>query len=266
MTGSSGQLVLEAGSGTARHDTHAVPDLLPVRVVTKEPVSQGVVRLVVRRSDGHPFPAWTPGAHIDVLVGDLRTRQYSLTGHPGNRDEYVFAVLREPAGSGTSAFLHDSLAVGDTFLIDGPRNHFTLNNSPSYLFIAGGIGITPIVPMIAAAKAAGREWTLAYGGRSRGSMAFVSELQRYGDRVTVHPHDEVGLLDLETLLGTPLLDTLVYCCGPEPLLKAVEERCHSWPPGALHMERFSAKPVTAGAGRLLRGRAVRDRGEADRLT
>jgi ferredoxin len=98
--------------------------------------------------------------------------------------------------------------------------------------------------MIAAAEAAGAEWRLVYGGRQRASMAFLDELARYGDRVSVHPQDETGLLDLPALLGTPQDDTLVYCCGPEPLLAAVERACTGWPSRSLRVERFNPKPLT----------------------
>jgi ferredoxin-NADP reductase len=116
--------------------------------------------------------------------------------------------------------------------VAGPRNNFPLAAADGYLFIAGGIGITPILPMLAAARA---PWRLVYGGRTRDSMTFLDELARYGDRVTVWPQDQHGLLDLDTLLGAARPGTAVYCCGPEPLLRAVEERC---PPETLHVERF----------------------------
>ncbi|MGH3178948.1 MAG: PDR/VanB family oxidoreductase, partial [Streptosporangiaceae bacterium] len=148
-------------------------------------------------------------------------------------------------GGGGSRFVHDRLRAGDTVRVRGPRNNFELAPSPRYQFIAGGIGITPILPMIAAASAAGADWRLLYGGRYRASMAFLPALAAYGDRVTVAPQDETGLLDLDALLGTPQPDTLVYCCGPEPLLAAVESRCRAWPARSLHVERFSARPLTA---------------------
>jgi ferredoxin-NADP reductase len=128
--------------------------------------------------------------------------------------------------------------------VRGPRNHFPLLPSPRYLFVAGGIGITPILTMVAAAEATGARWELVYGGRRRASMAFLDELAGYGERVAVRPQDEFGLLDLDALLGTPQPDTLVYCCGPEPLLAAVEQRCADWPSGSLRVERFTAKPLT----------------------
>jgi ferredoxin-NADP reductase len=203
-----------------------------------------VVALELRDPDGGTLPAWEPGAHIDLILDDGLTRQYSLCGDPADRTRWRIGVLREPDGRGGSAFVHDKLVPGVTAAATGPRNHFPLEPAPRYRFIAGGIGITPILPMLAAATAAGANWTLTYGGRTAASMAFVDELRTYGDRVRLRPQNEHGLLDLDALLGEPTPDTLVYCCGPEPLLAAVEQRCTGWPPGALHVERFAAKPLT----------------------
>jgi ferredoxin-NADP reductase len=140
--------------------------------------------------------------------------------------------------------VHEELHEGAEVDVRGPRNHFELVPAARYLFISGGIGITPVLPMITAAEAAGAAWELHYGGRSRRSMAFLESLEELsGNRVTLHPQDEVGLIDLDRLLGTPREGTLVYCCGPEPLLAAVEQRCRDWPPGALHLERFAPKDV-----------------------
>jgi ferredoxin-NADP reductase len=218
-----------------------------VRVDAKQHVSDGVVALTLREVDDHPLPAWTPGAHIDLILGEAPTRQYSLCGDPADHHRWRLGVLRDPDGRGSSLFVHDHLQVGVTVRVRGPRNNFPLVDAPNYLFVAGGIGITPILTMTAAADVAGATWELVYGGRRRESMAFLDELARHGDRVTVAPQDEVGLLDLDTLLGTPRPGTLVYCCGPEPLLAAVEQRCTVWPARSLHVERFSAKPLTEPA-------------------
>ena len=99
--------------------------------------------------------------------------------------------------------------------------------------------------MLAEAEARGAQWRLLYGGRSVGSMAFTNELARYGDQVTLWPQDELGLLDLDAELAIPQPGTLVYCCGPDPLLTAVEERCERWQRGALHVERFQKREVDA---------------------
>ncbi|WP_431927153.1 PDR/VanB family oxidoreductase [Amycolatopsis tucumanensis] len=215
---------------------------LDVLLERKEELAAGVVRLTLRHPAGEPLPEWDPGAHLDLVLGEGLVRQYSLCGDPADRGVLQVAVLREPDGRGGSAWVHDRLSTGDTVRIRGPRNHFRLVDSPRYLFVAGGIGITPIVPMIARAEASGADWRLVYGGRSRASMAFREELvARYGDRVEIRPQDETGLLDLDELLGAPHDGVAVYCCGPEPLLAAVEQRCAAWPPGSLHVERFSPK-------------------------
>ncbi|MGP4049814.1 PDR/VanB family oxidoreductase [Streptomyces sp. 2A115] len=216
-------------------------------VAQRESAADGVLALTLRHPLGEELPSWEPGAHIDVVLGPDLERQYSLCGDPADRHAWRIGVLREPDGRGGSAYVHGQLEAGDKVRVRGPRNHFALQPAPRYRFVAGGIGITPILPMLAAAEAAGAEWTLLYGGRSRNSMAFTEELSRYGDKVRVAPQDEAGLLDLGSVLGTPEPDTLVYCCGPGPLLDAVEERCAVWPKGALHVERFQPKVQETGA-------------------
>jgi cytochrome P450/ferredoxin-NADP reductase len=216
-----------------------------VRVEGKEEVADGVVALTLRQVADSPLPPWSPGAHVDLILDGAPTRQYSLCGDPADHHLWRLGILRDAAGGGGSRFVHDRLRAGDTVRVRGPRNNFELADSPHYQFIAGGIGITPLLPMIAAASSAGADWRLLYGGRRRASMAFLPELARYGDRVTVAPQDETGLLDLDALLDTSQPDTLVYCCGPEPLLAAVEERCRTWPPRSLRVERFSARPLAA---------------------
>ncbi|GAA2490471.1 PDR/VanB family oxidoreductase [Streptomyces gobitricini] len=213
---------------------------LDLTLVRKEPLAEDVVLLSLAHPSGERLPAWSPGAHIDLILGPDLVRQYSLCGDPGDTSLLQAAVLREPASRGGSLHVHDTLAEGDTVRVRGPRNHFHLVDSPRYLFIAGGIGITPIQPMIAAAEQRGADWRLVYGGRSRATMAFAGQLAKdHPRRVELCPQDETGLLDLDGLLGSPAPGTLVYCCGPEPLLDAVERRCASWPEGTLHMERFT---------------------------
>lgn len=211
------------------------------RVSEVETVATDVVELELRAADGTPWPPWTPGAHIDLILDADTTRQYSLCGSPSDRGLYRVAVLNAPGGRGGSRLVH-ALAVGDHVRIRGPRNHFPLLAAPRYVFIAGGIGITPMLPMIEAVQATGAEWHLHYGGRSLASMAYLTTLEKYGDRVSAVPQDELGILDLATILGDPEPGLMIYCCGPEPLLAAVESACAAWPQGALHLERFAAKP------------------------
>src|SRR5258708_233465 len=114
--------------------------------------------------------------------------------------------------------------------VGGPRNASSRVEAPRYLFMAGGIGITPILPMMAEVNARGADWQLLYGGRRRTSMGFLDELAAYGDRVLIYPQDEEGLLPLGSFLAPPRDDTLVYCCGPEPLLVTVEGLCATCEP------------------------------------
>lgn len=214
-----------------------------VRVEAKQQVSDTVVALTMREVGDHPLPPWTPGAHVDLILGEVPTRQYSLCGDPADHHVWRLGILRDPDGRGSSLYVHDQLQAGDIVRVRGPRNNFPLVESPRYLFIAGGIGITPILPMIIAAETAGAEWRLNYAGRQRASMAFLDELAVYGERVSVCPKDETGRLDMDALLATPEDDTLVYCCGPESLLDAVEQACTGWPPRSLHVERFSARQM-----------------------
>lgn len=205
--------------------------------------SEGVISLRLARADGGALPEWQPGAHIDLLLDNGLVRQYSLSSNPGEVGQWRLGVLREPAGRGGSEHIFATLATGDSVEVSEPRNNFALHVSPHYVFVVGGIGITPILPMIAKAEASGADWSLLYGGRTRASMAFLEELAPYGDRVTIAPQDEVGLLDLDAVLGDARADTLVYICGPEPLLAAAEQRMSAWPAEALHVERFAPKPI-----------------------
>jgi ferredoxin-NADP reductase len=211
-----------------------------------------VVVLDLAHPENQDLPRWEPGAHVDLILDDGLTRQYSLCGDPHNSEIWRVGVLLDPNTRGGSRYVHQNLNEGATVRVRGPRNHFPLVDAQHYRFIAGGIGITPIFAMIEAAQRSGSDWTLLYGGRTRASMAFAAELaERYPERVTVWPQDERGLLDLESLFKDPEDSTLVYCCGPEALLGAVEQHSAHWPAGILHIERFAAKAPEAQAAEAL---------------
>ncbi|MFF1298365.1 MULTISPECIES: PDR/VanB family oxidoreductase [unclassified Streptomyces] len=220
--------------------------VVTLEISAKEPVAEGVLALELAHPAGARLPDWTPGSHIEVVLPGGTMRHYSLCGNRWDAYTYRIAVLREPKGRGGSAFVHDTLRPGDRIGVGGPRNHFPLAPSERYLFIAGGIGITPLLPMVQQAELLGAEWQLLYGGRTRASMAFQEELTAaHGERVHIAPQDEVGLLDLASWLGTPHPGTKVYCCGPAPLLAAVEAACAHWPPYTLRTERFTAAEQSA---------------------
>ncbi|WP_127131199.1 PDR/VanB family oxidoreductase [Georgenia sp. SYP-B2076] len=225
---------------------HHETDVLTLTVAAKRAASDCVAELVLTHPDGEELPAWLPGAHLDVHLPCGLDRQYSLCGSPSDRTSYRLAVLREPAGRGGSQFVHDELAEGIRVEVSGPNNHFELVTSPAYRFLAAGVGVTPLMPMVEAAEAEGAEWSLTYLGRSRSSMAFWEELSaRYPGRVEVRPDDEQGVADLPSLLGGPREGVAVYACGPEGFLRALEAAMEPWPANALHVERFAPKDAEA---------------------
>lgn len=236
-----------AVAAPGRQDQYDVRSLL-VRQVTWE--AEGVISIRFVDPDGGELPPWSPGAHLDLKLPSGLVRQYSLWGDPADRRSYTVAVLRDDHGRGGSREFHDTQLVGRIIKMRGPRNHFDLVDAPSYLFLAGGIGITPILAMAREASRRGVPWRLVYGGRNRATMAFLSELESLGGgTVEVVAQDEKGILDLKTVLtGTPG-DTAVYCCGPEGMIRAAEEHCTALlPAGALHVERFGApKSATRAA-------------------
>lgn len=214
---------------------------------------QDVVAFMLGAPDGRELPRWRPGAHVDVSMPSGAVRQYSLCGDPHDRTHYRIAVRRIPGGNGGSIELHDSVHVGDTLGIRGPRNAFPLATSGhrnteirQFHFVAGGIGITPILPMLAVATDLGLPWTMTYTGRSKESLPFGDELARYGERITIRTDDEGGLPTPADLLPPLHPDLAVYCCGPGPMLKVVRDAVVGYPGAELHFERFSAPPIENG--------------------
>ncbi|MPZ95303.1 MAG: 2Fe-2S iron-sulfur cluster binding domain-containing protein [Propionibacteriales bacterium] len=213
-----------------------------VRVHRTTWLADGVVRLELCDPGGAELGGWEPGAHLSLHLPNGLTRQYSLCGDPADRHTWTVAVLREPASRGGSSWVHERLTAGTVLEVDGPRNNFALAGAEEYLLIAGGIGITPLLAMARSLTAQGASWRMFYCGRSRSSMAFLSELDI--DRLTVHADDERGgPPDLSTVLAGVSAGTAVYCCGPEPLIAAVEAAAPD--PAQVHVERF--KPAAAAA-------------------
>ncbi|MEV4256707.1 PDR/VanB family oxidoreductase [Spirillospora sp. NPDC049652] len=216
---------------------------LVVRSVRK--VAEDVVALTLAARDGGVLPAWRPGCHLDVHLPSGRRRQYSLCGDPSDRRTYRIAVRRLPDGGGGSLEIHDRIGEGDVLRVQGPRNAFPLVPRDRYLFLAGGIGITPILPMAHAAHRAGADWRLVHTGRSRESLPFLDELSELpADRVTLRTDDADGVPTGADLLADATPGTAVLVCGPAPMIDAVRA---AFPDGAtLHYERFAPAPVTGG--------------------
>jgi len=217
---------------------------LPLSLVVADlhEAASGVVSLILRDVRGVVLPEWAPGAHIEILLPNGIVRQYSLCGDTGDAEQWRISVLNVPEGRGGSKFIHEKLAKGDILQASEPRNNFLLEPAEDYLFIAGGIGITPLLPMIRRVADEGRRWTLLYGGRERRSMAYLDEIELIaGGDVFIRPQDQYGILDLKAVLHEHTPRRLVYCCGPGALIDAVEEQCAHWPKGTLHRERFTPR-------------------------
>jgi ferredoxin-NADP reductase len=222
---------------------------MTLEVLERRELTAEVVQLRLGAPGGQELPVWEPGAHIDLHLPNGMTRQYSLCGSPDDRDSWTVAVLRTQASRGGSQSVWNDLAEGTRLTVGVPRNEFSLAEAARYVFFAGGIGITPLLPMVRRLAAQGAEWKLIYGGRRRDSMAFAAELhEELGDRVELVPEDERGLIDLATALGDPDPGAVVYVCGPEPLIAAVERATEAWHTGSVHAERFVAKAVAQANG------------------
>ncbi|XUL87666.1 PDR/VanB family oxidoreductase [Streptomyces galilaeus] len=207
---------------------------LRLRVAAKETVADGVVQL---RLEGRDLSGWEPGAHIDLVLPSGLVRQYSLCGDPADTSSYTVATRLVEDGRGGSREVHEQVRVGAELEVRGPRNRFPLVAAPAYVFVAGGIGITPVLPMLRALPD-GVDWRLLYAGRTRESMPFLAEIEEFGaERVTI----VAGMPDLDKELADVPEGTVVYCCGPAGFMAAVAERFPD-----VHLERFAPQASLDG--------------------
>ena len=219
--------------------TDALLNLI-IRTVRRE--ATGIVSLELIHPDGGPLPEWQPGAHVNLHLPSGKVRSYSLHGEPADPCTYRVAVLRAERGRGGSMELHRIAQPGNRVTVAYPRNNFTLEPASHYLFLAGGIGVTPLLAMVRNVAAAGLPWTFVYGGRSRRSMAFVAEIEALpGGDVQVVPQDEAGLPDLAAAFMEVPAGAAVYCCGPAPMIAAVVSTGQAIRPELpVRLEYFSA--------------------------
>ena len=217
-----------------------------VRVADISPVARGVKMVRLEDPDGLALPAWSAGAHVDLVFGDY-SRKYSLCGSAGD-GFYTIAVLREEDGRGGSRYLHDHLKPGMTVRLRGPKNYFRLEEtSDRHVLIAGGIGITPIIAMADRLKQLGRDYTVHYCGRSREAMAFADRLIRdHGERAVLHVTDAGSRADLAAIVSAAgESGARIHACGPARFLEALEGLCAHLPDGSLRSELFVSD--TSGA-------------------
>lgn len=211
--------------------------------------AEQIISMVLRDPAGARLPEWAPGAHLALTLPSGLVRQYSLCGPLDDPYTYTVAVLKVDEGRGGSREIHEKVRVGDLIEVAEPRNNFALEPAPHYLFLAGGIGITPIVAMIDAVRAAQEStYRLIYGARTRAAFAFTDRLtDTASGSVELRAHDESGVPDIAGAMADCPPGTRVYCCGPAAMLSAVQEIGAGFPDLTVHFERFSADPAQAPA-------------------
>jgi phthalate 4,5-dioxygenase reductase subunit len=225
---------------TAESETH---EMLRLSVARAEPAAEGVRLFEFRHRNAADLPQFTAGSHVSVRVPSGELRKYSLCNDPAERDRYVIAVKREDQGRGGSVSMVDAVKLGDVLEVSAPKNDFPLKpNAAGYVFIAGGIGITPILSMVRHLKSSsGPRFRLYYLSRSPGGTAFVKELSgpEFRGQVTVHydDGDPAKSFDLWPVLQQPK-GAHIYCCGPMPLMQAVRDMTGHWSTAAVHFESF----------------------------
>jgi phthalate 4,5-dioxygenase reductase component len=240
----------------------ADPDFFELAVVRKDTVADGIYSFELRRPQADvpaELPAFTAGAHLTLLTPAGMRRNYSLCSHPAERGFYQIAVKRDAAGRGGSVSMADDVHVGGRLSVSTPRNNFELHpRATQFLFIAGGIGITPILSMMRHLLSHGQsQFQLIYCTRDAASTAFSAELSSPEMAPHVQLHHDHGHIDQAfdfwPLLETPK-NTHVYCCGPRGLMDAVADMSGHWPSGAIHFESFGVDATVHAANTAFRVR------------
>jgi phthalate 4,5-dioxygenase reductase subunit len=225
------------------------PDM-PLRLNRRAEIADGIHEFEFRSLSGDELPPFTAGAHIQVRVPNGLIRKYSLCNDPAERDRYVIAVKRDAAGRGGSVNLVDAAHEGEAYLASAPVNDFVLApNAQHFVFIAGGIGITPILSMIRHIRTVGgKQFRLYYCTRSPEATAYLDELRapELKNSVTIH-HDQgdpARALDLWPAVEERRNRAHLYCCGPSALMHAVRDMTGHWSSAAVHFEAFSEPEKT----------------------
>jgi vanillate O-demethylase ferredoxin subunit len=226
-------------------------DLIEVEITAIIPEARDINSYELRPPAGGELPAFTAGAHVDLHLSNGLVRSYSLSNSQEERSRYVVSIAKDPASRGGSTFIHEKFSVGQKLMVGPVRNHFPLNESaPHTLFIAGGIGITPLWCMAQRLESLGRSWELIYCARTQPQTAFLESLralQPRSGKVRFNFDGEPGgrILDMAAVLQEAALGTHFYCCGPTPMIEAFERATESYPAEQIHVEYFSAKEAPA---------------------
>jgi phthalate 4,5-dioxygenase reductase subunit len=230
--------------GRAANASDAVGEsMMALEIVRAWDVSEGVRSFELARPDRGELSAFTPGSHIKVRVPNGGIRKYSLCNSPDERNIYQIAVKRDAKGQGGSISMHDEAHAGDSIMVSAPENAFPLVKAGGYLFIAGGIGITPILSMLRSfGELPPAPWKLFYLTQSAAAMPFVEEINALGAYGAVRMHHDQGdpnrAFDLWPILERPT-NAHIYCCGPRGLMDAVRDMSGHWSNDQVHFESFS---------------------------
>ena len=225
---------------------------LSLRLEAVRRQAEGIHAFELVRPEGGDLPEVQAGAHVDVHLPGGLVRSYSLAGDPADRRRWTLGVLREKAGRGGSAALHDRVRVGDLLAVGQPRNAFALAGAARHsVLLGGGIGITPLKAMAHTLRQQGASFELHYCARTEGHVAFLDELRALVPADRLHLHLDHGNpaqgLDLAALLRTPTEGTHLYYCGPAGFMQACAEASAHWPAGTVHFEHFKPPASTASA-------------------
>jgi len=227
-------------------------NLINVTITERQMMSSDVVSLTLTKVDGSPLPAFNAGAHINVHVNDDIIRQYSLCSNPDETGFYRLGILKDPKSRGGSIAIHEHLKVGDTITITEPSNLFPLNMTADHSILAGGgIGITPMIAMAYALKAADKSFDLHYCVRLHEEIAFLDELQRdFGESLKVHCDDldDEQRLNPAVDFGEAVAGTHVYTCGPSGFMDWIMKSAKEigFKDESIHFEYFSVEIDTTG--------------------
>lgn len=210
----------------------------------KREIAEGIWEFELTAADGSGLPPFTAGGHLSLETPSKAMRHYSLSNICTERHRYVIAVKHEPDSRGGSRSMVEETEIGSTLKVDQPGNDFPLVDAPTYVLIAGGIGITPILSMARQLSAEGKPFQVIYCTRSAQQAAYLDVL--HSDEITgdVIIHHDGGDLDQVYDFWDHFerpSNAHIYCCGPKPLMEEVRGMTGHWPESAVHFEDF--KPV-----------------------
>jgi ferredoxin-NADP reductase len=227
-------------------------ELIEVRLTAIWYAAEGTNLYEFQRVDGGVLPSAEAGSHISLHLPNGVVRQYSLTRAENNPTGYVVGIKRDRNSRGGSVYIHDKLKVGEIIKIEPPRNNFPLNESAEEsVFIAGGIGITPIFSMINRLQSLGKKWMLYFACQTKAEAAFYQELSCFSN-VKFHFDDKQGgVLDLASIIAGSNRNAHFYCCGPVPMLDNFESLTKDFPPEQIHIEYFAPRQAAATEGGFL---------------